>query len=116
MTRPDTAGIFLLPERPKGLDRVPQMIGPSRQPSALSWLRGPQPYTADGRSRRRSQTGDETRRRSGAHRRTRAGGSQMSHSAVFEQHINELAGEPESVPEGDPAAIGTPAFLVGGIA
>jgi succinate-acetate transporter protein len=40
----------------------------------------------------------------------------MSHSAVFEQHINDLAGEPEAVPEGDPAAIGTPAFLVGGVA
>jgi uncharacterized protein len=41
---------------------------------------------------------------------------QMSHSAVFEQHINDLAGEPNEVPEGDPAAIGVPAFLVGGIA
>jgi succinate-acetate transporter protein len=40
----------------------------------------------------------------------------MSHSAVFEQHINDLAGEPNEVPEGDPAAIGVPAFLVGGIA
>jgi uncharacterized protein len=40
----------------------------------------------------------------------------VSHSAVFEQHINDLAGEPEPVPEGDPAAIGVPAFLVGGIA
>jgi hypothetical protein len=40
----------------------------------------------------------------------------MSHSAVFEQHINDLAGEPNEVPEGDPAAIGVPAFLVDGIA
>lgn len=37
----------------------------------------------------------------------------MSHSAVFEQHINDLAGEPNEVPEGDPAAIGVRGFLVG---
>jgi hypothetical protein len=47
-----------------------------------------------------------------AHRRAGAGGVQMSHSAVFEQHINDLAGEPNAVPEGDPAAIGVPALLV----